>query len=121
MAYDTAFRERAIAFKESGATFKEVNIVFGIDPKTLKSWIKLRDETGSVAYQKVYRERKRKIDKEELKRLVEEKPDAYLAEFAERFDCSVPAVFYALKKLKITLKKRPLPIRKNQMKNGRNT
>ncbi len=35
---------------------------------------------------------------------VEKKPDAYLSELAARFQCSIPAVFYALKKMGITLK-----------------
>jgi len=34
-----------------------------------------------------------------------ENPDAYLYELAELFECSSPAVFYALEKLGITLKK----------------
>jgi transposase len=54
---------------------------------------------------KTIRERKRKIDKDELKRKVAEKPDAYLRELAEKYGCTESAVFYALKKLNITRKK----------------
>ena len=36
---------------------------------------------------------------------VEEKPDAYLSELAKPYDCTEQAVFYALKKLDITVKK----------------
>jgi transposase len=55
----------------------------------------------------------RKIDKEKLKQAVAEKPDAYLHELASSFNCSLQAVSDMLKKLKITRKKRPLPILKN--------
>jgi transposase len=54
---------------------------------------------------KIKRERKRKIDKDELKREIAEKPDTYLRELAEKYGCTESAVFYALKKLSITRKK----------------
>jgi hypothetical protein len=40
-------------------------------------------------------------------------PNAYLYELAALFDCSTQAIFYMLKKMNITLKKRPLLIAKN--------
>jgi putative heme iron utilization protein len=50
-------------------------------------------------------ERKRKIDKEELKKALANKPDAYLKAMAEQFKGPITAVFYALEKLNITRKK----------------
>ena len=78
MKYDKRFRERAIAFKEGGATFKQLKAVFGIDRKTHNAWVKLLRETGSVIPEYVFRSRQRKIDKEALRKAVEKKPDAYL-------------------------------------------
>ena len=76
------------------------------------SWRKLLSETGSLEPQ--YRKtRSRKIDKEALKRAVEEKPDAYLSELAKPFGCTEQAVFYALKKMGITVKKNSIPTPKN--------
>jgi transposase len=68
---------------------------------------------------KIKRERKRKIDKDELKREIAEKPDAYLRELAEKYGCTESAVFYTLKKLSITRKKRRLPIPRNPGGSGR--
>ena len=121
MAYDKKFRERAIAFKEGGATFVELKAVFGIDRKTFFAWIKLRDETGEVVPNRPPQVRRRKIDKEKLKLAVQENPDAYLKELAKLFNCSAPAVFYALKKMGITLKKRRSLTLKNPKKNGKST
>jgi transposase len=61
----------------------------------------LLEQTGSLKpqYRKTH---KRKIDKEELKRAIEDKPDAYLSELAASFGFIEHAVFYALKKLNIT-------------------
>ncbi|MDD3470940.1 MAG: IS630 transposase-related protein [Thermoguttaceae bacterium] len=98
MKYDKKFRERSIAFKEGVATFKQLKTVFGMDRQTYTTWVKLLCETGSVIPEQVFRSRQRKIDKDILRKAVEKKPEAYLSELAALFQCSVPAVFYALKK-----------------------
>lgn len=113
MTYDKNFRERAIAFKQSGATFKQLKEVFGIDNKTYAAWVKLQEETGSIVTTKSHNPRKRKIDLELLKQEVERNPDAYLKELAVLFNCTPQAIFYALKKLRITYKKKHSPTRKN--------
>ena len=69
---------------------------------------------------KVFRERSRKIDKEKLKKAVEEKPDMYLYELAQMFDCTPQAVFLMLGKLNITRKKSPSLIMKGPKKSVRN-
>jgi transposase len=73
----------------------------------------LLEETGSLK-PRYKRTRKRKIDLEKLQKTVEEKPDSYLFELAKPFDCTEQAVFYALKKLKITVKKNDIHMRRNQ-------
>ena len=118
MGYSIDYKKRAVAYKQDGHTFKELHEAFKIPPETYYTW-KSKLENGYYNT-KIKFERKRKIDKAELKQAVEERPDAYLIELAELFQCSPQAVFYALRKLNITLKKRPLPIQKNLMKNVRN-
>ncbi|MDD3470801.1 MAG: IS630 transposase-related protein [Thermoguttaceae bacterium] len=110
-----------MAFKEGGATFKQLKAVFGIDRKTYTAWVTHRNGTGSVIPEQVFRSRRRKINKEALRKVVEKRPDAYLSELAALFQCSIPAVFYALKKMKVTLKKRRSPMPKNPKKNGPNS
>jgi transposase len=60
----------------------------------------------------------KKIDKKALQRAVEERPDSELSELAEPFNCTPQAIFYALQRMGITLKKRRLPIRKNPLQNA---
>ena len=50
--------------------------------------------------------------------MVSEKPDAFLKEYAESFNCTPVAIFYALEDLDITRKKNLSPITKNPKKNG---
>jgi transposase len=103
MAYSIDFIKRAVAYKQEGHTLKQVQEAFGIPAQTYYDW-KKKLENGHFDV-KIKRERKRKIDKEELKQALEEKPDAFLWELAERFNCTPAAIFYALERLKITRKK----------------
>src|SRR5262245_2218297 len=113
MAYSKDFRERAIAYMDEGHSYKQLYEAFKIYPSTIEDWRKLRAETGSLDPQ--YRKtRERKIDLEKLQQALEEKPDAYLSELAKPFNCTEQAVFYALKKLDITVKKKLIPTKKNQ-------
>ena len=111
MAYSIDFIKRAVAYKQAGHTLKQLQEAFGISAETYYDWVK-KLENGHFEV-KIKRERKRKIDKEELKRLSEENPDAFLWELAQHFNCTPVAVFYALENLNITRKKNNLPITKN--------
>ena len=104
MAYSEDYRKRAIEYKDAGHTYKELYEAFKIYPSTLEEWRKLLLETGELKPQ--FREsRKRKIDIEKLTEALERKPDAYLSELAVQFDCTEQAIHYALKKIKVTVKK----------------
>ena len=116
--YSKDFSQRAVAYKDEGHTFRELKEAFGIPPET---YYQLKEKLEAGYYNvKVVHERKRKINKNDLKQAIAEKPDAFLRELAEKFKCTESAVFYALKKLKITRKKNSLPIKKNLKRNVRN-
>ena len=119
MAYSIDFIRRAVAYKDAGRTFDQLREAFGIPNVTYYDWEKkLKNGHYDV---KIKRERKRKIDKEALKQAVADNPDAFLKEYAEQFDCTPTAVFYALENLGITRKKRLLPITKKMRTNGPGT
>lgn len=105
MAYSVDFRERAIAFMDSGHTYKELYDVFKIYPSAIEDWRKLLKENGSLAPQYDKRDSSRKIDLSKLEQAIREKPDAYLDELAQQFGCTKQAIFYAQKRLRITYKK----------------
>jgi transposase len=119
MAYSLDFIKRAVAYKKEGHTFEQLYEAFNIPHKTFYQWEK-NLENGYYETNP-NRERKRKIDKEKLRWAVAEKPDAYLRELAGQFGCSPQAVFLMLRKLDITLKKRPLLMRRNQKGSAVNT
>ncbi len=113
MAYSVDYREAAIAYWRAGHSKEELYEAFKIYPSRVYEWMRLEERTGTLkpSYPK---RRKRKIDLEELRRAVERKPDAYLAELAKQFNCTEQAVFYALKKVDITTKKKSTLIRNDQ-------
>ena len=111
------YRMRAVAYKDEGHTFKELKEIFKIPAQTYYQW---KGKLQNGYYEtKIIRERKRKTGKDELKQAVAKKPDAYLHELADKFNCTESAVFYALKRLKITRKKNVLPITKSPKRNVR--
>ena len=119
MAYGIDYKKRALAYKDEGHTFKELYAAFKIPSATYYDW-KKKLEQGVLGV-KIKRSRKRKIDPEKLKQVIEEKPDAYLREIAEKFDCSINAVHKRLAQMEITYKKRRLPTPKSPKRTGQNT
>jgi Transposase and inactivated derivatives len=105
MSYDIKFRKRTIEYLESGNSYREVSKVFGISPTTLRTWVKKRKTTGSLADTPLHRGF-RKIDPEKLKAYIAKNPEAYQTEIARYFGCSQQGVFKALKRLGISRKKR---------------
>ncbi|MDO4588101.1 MAG: IS630 transposase-related protein [Planctomycetia bacterium] len=121
MSYKEKYRAKAIEYKESGHTFEELKEVFAISASTYYRWKRIQNTTGCYVSQPTEkRTRRRKIDPEELKTALKNKPDAYLREWAEMFHCSTVAIHKKLKSLNITYKKRRLPIPKNRRKTARN-
>jgi transposase len=119
MAYSLDYIKRAVAYKQEGHTLEQLREAFNIPHKTFYQWEK-NLENGYYDT-KPKRERKRKIDREKLRQAVADRPDAYLRELAEQFGCSPQAVFVMLRKLDITLKKRPLLTPRNQRSSAVNT
>ena len=105
MYYDVKYRERVLEHVKTGKTQKEVREWFGLGANTITQWKKLLEETGKLENREIERENK-KIDPEELKRDIAERPDDFDRERAVRFKCTKEAIRKARKKLKITRKKK---------------
>lgn len=104
MAYDKKYREKVLEHIDNGMTIEEAHKLFGVGTTTIKEWKKLRKETGKLENRPLKR-KNRKIDPDRLIAYITENPDSYLIEIAEVFNCTYSAVFYAMKRLKITRKK----------------
>jgi transposase len=104
MAYDEKLREKVLNFLGKGHTIQETHKVFEVGTTTIKEWKKLRAETGKLTKRELNR-KPMKICPELLKAYVTSNPDSYQDEIAKVFNCTQPAVSYALKRMKITRKK----------------
>ena len=103
--YSEDFKIRTIEYRKEGHTLKETSEIFKVSITTIRKWEKQLKEEGTLAKKQLNRPYK-KINPQELKKYIEEHPDAYLKETAKMFSCSITAVSKALKRLKITRKKR---------------
>lgn len=119
MAYSTDLRTKALDYIEKGGSKEEASRIFGVTIRTLFNWIK-RKKIGCLAPSKRKERKPHKIENERLKAYVQEHPDAYLREIAQSLGAAVTTVFYACKRLKINLKKRPHSIKSEMRKKEKN-
>ena len=105
MSYSLDFRKCVIGYRQEGHTQKEAKDVFKVSTVTISAWEKKLREEGTLEKKPLNR-KPRKLDPERLKAYIKAHPDAYLREIAEEFNCCETAVTYALRRLKITRKKR---------------
>jgi putative transposase len=119
MSYSLDLRERVITFIEQGGSKVDAAVLFGVARPTIYKWLRKKADTGSLKDAPLKRKWK-KINPVELEAYVKENPDLTLADYAKHFGASSPSVCAALKKLKITHKKKRLSIGKGMKKSVQN-
>jgi transposase len=105
MAYSIDLRVRVIGFIEAGNTQEKASEIFKVGTSTITRWLALLSETGSLEKRTLNRTAPI-FESEKLNAYIEENPDALLKDVAEHFGGSIVGAFHALKREKITLKKR---------------
>ena len=116
--YSVDLRQRVLAYIDETKDKVKASQLFKVGMATIYRWIARKTKTGSVAPspKKPY---KKKIDDQKLMAYVTQNPDHFLSEIADHFGTTLQAIFYALKRLKITRKKRRLSIRREALKSER--
>jgi len=107
MAYSVDLRSRVIDYIRRGHSQEETSMIFSVGTTTIKRWLSLLSETGSLEKRPLNRTASI-FNSEKLCAYIEENPDALLKDIAEHFSGSITGAFYALEREKITLKKRAL-------------
>jgi len=101
MTYPLKFRQKVFAVKEKyDLTFEEASQRFDVPIRTLFRWHK------KLEPQTTRNKPASKIDMTLLAQDIKDFPDAYLWERAERFNVRLESIFYALKRLGISHKKK---------------
>lgn len=106
-AYSMDLRERVAADHDAGLRTKAVAQKYSVSPAWVRRLIQQRRERGDLA-PRTGGHYPRKFCRERLAQLVDQQPDATLAELREQLgvDCSLSAIHKALAGLRITYKKR---------------
>jgi transposase len=102
--YSVDLRERVLQYLEKNKNREAASRLFQVGVATIYRWLSRKKEKGNIeplrrAY--VYK----KIDDQKLIDYIEKNPDHFLSEIGKYFNLTPQAVFYALKRLKITRKK----------------
>jgi transposase len=115
MTYSVDLRKQVLLVKEQeNLTFSEVSNRFGVGVASVVRWSK------KVEFERTRNKLPTKIDWEKLAKDVEEHPDDYQYERAERFGVSKQGIGYALKRLNISCKKKHLHTQKQMRKLNKN-
>jgi transposase len=106
-AYSLDLRQRVINACDRGEPTKAVARTFGVSPAWIRRLKQHRRERGDILPRKGGGSRGRKIDREQLARLVAQQPDATLVELRDRLGVAVTpwAICKALRELKLSYKK----------------
>lgn len=101
MTYSIDFRKKVLSIKkEQKLSYEGASKFFGISKTTILKWKKNlipKDGRNKAAT---------KIDKELLKEDIKKHPDSYNYERAQRLGVSRNGIYYALKRLNVTYKKK---------------
>ena len=104
MTYSLLFRKKVLAVREKeGLSIAQVAKRFDVGIASVTRWLK------RVEPIKHYKRPWLKIDMYALAQDIRDYPDAYLRERAERFGVSINAIFHALRRLNVTVKKNTVP------------
>ena len=112
--YSVDLRKKVMAYISSGGRKRDAARIFNIGEDTIYRWIRLQKK-GDLS-PKTRTSFSQKIDLSALQDYILKHPDHVLKEIAQALQVSHQTVWVWLKRLKITLKKRP-PCTKNAMKN----
>ena len=102
MTYSTCFRKKVLSYKNKhNLSIRETAKHFEIAVNSVVRWQIKPEPSKTKARPSI------KIPGDELRKDVEDRPDDFLYERAKRFGVTAAAVHLALKRLKLSRKKRP--------------
>ena len=107
-AYSQDLRDRVLAAYDRGMVTRQIAEVFEVSPAWARRIKQDRRESGRTTPRPMGGVRRVKIDPPRLRQLVEQQPHATLKELRDRLGvvCAESAICMALKRLKLSFKKR---------------
>lgn len=103
-SYSVDLRERVLQYLEKNNNREAASRLFQVGIATIYRWLARKKEKGNV--EPLRRPYAYKIiDDQKLLDYIEKNPDHFLSEIGRHFNLTPQAIFYALKRLKVTRKK----------------
>ena len=99
MTYSIDYRKQVLSSIADGMTIREASLFYGLSTSTIHSW------QQSLVPKTTRNKAPTKISNEALLKDVEQHPDDYMYERAQRLGCSKSGIEAALKRLSISQKK----------------
>ena len=115
MSKSKDLRLSAVLYRLAGHTYSETAEIFHSSVSAIRVWVQKYQETGDLSDKPLNRGFK-KIDPDKLRTYVQEHPDDTQQEIADAFGCTNQAVSKALKRLKITRKKKRFATRSKTLR-----
>lgn len=117
-SYSLDLRERVLQYLEKNQNREAASRLFQVGVATIYRWLSRKKEKGNVEPLRRPHAYKR-IDDQKLINYIEKNPDHFLSEIGRHFNLTPQAIFYALKRLKITRKKSSLSTKKGTKRKER--
>jgi transposase len=105
MAYDNRFKKKAIEYYYEHGNVRKTAKIFGISTNTFNEWHKEYKEHGEFLI-KPKPANNTKLNEQDLQEYIDNHPDDYQEEIAKHFGVTQQGISKALKRFKITRKKR---------------
>lgn len=98
MAYSIDLRTRVVSYVESGGSRLSASRIFRVGERTVRNWINLRRETGSVSCRPHGGGFVSKVDSTKFKQYIADNPDKTLQEIGDYFGVTHEGAAYNLRK-----------------------
>jgi transposase len=104
-SYSLDLREKVLKYLGKNPDKKAASDLFDVGIATVYRWVSLKRKKGHVK-PLIRKYAYKKIDDEALFNYIQAHPDQFLFEIGRAFSVTPQAIFYALKRIKVTRKKR---------------
>lgn len=98
MSYSIDLRTRVVSYVESGGSRLSASRIFKVSERTVRNWINLQRETGSVLCRPHGGGFPSKVDAEKFKQYIADNPDKTLQEIGDYFGVTHEGAAYNLRK-----------------------
>jgi putative transposase len=113
MSHNLEVRKKVIEFIEKGGSVSKAAKIYRVGRASIYRWMSREEQKQP----EIKRRRKRKLDWDEVRKDIEQNPDAKLLDRAKKFGVRTNAIWYAMKEMKMTRKKKYLGTEKETERN----